>query len=122
MIRFFFAMSKQKISQKPGKTWLAAHPQQKSILVDQRLELFHIAGQQIPAMCMALSSPKIPKNKLVKHIYAEGLWRQVVCSLFAKGGYVSIILMPSCIHEHNVNIFPALALEHGLPMYVNTST
>lgn len=94
MIRFFFAISKKNLTIKPGKTWLAAHPQQKSILVDQRLELFHIAGQQIPAMCMALSSPKIPKKswwniytpkdcggRLYVHLQREAMLVSVWCPL-----------------------------------------
>lgn len=91
---FFLCNCKTRISQKPGKTWLAAHPQQKSILVDQRLELFHIAGQQIPAMCMALSSPKIPKKscwniytpndcggRLYVHLQREAMLVSVWCRL-----------------------------------------
>ena len=50
MIRFRdFKTISQKTWQSPQAT------PKKSILVDQSLELFHIAGHQIPAMRMAFS-------------------------------------------------------------------
>jgi len=120
MIRFFFAISKQKSHKNLAKPGSQPTPNKNPSLSINALNFFISLVNKSQRCAWPFPHQKYQK-KLVKHIYAEGLWRQVVCS-FAKGGYVSISLMPSCIHEHNVNIFPALALEHGLPMYVKTST